>query len=633
MRPVYTAPGWWIAYDASVVSRPVLKRITALLIPSLVFVGLYLRALDYEFVWTDLGEIEQGSLVRRTDRILDAFSEPMHGDLDFRLAGVPQSFYRPLQVALVSLIHARHGATPRYYRAANLAIGAATALLFAAFAQLLFQRVELAVLAGLIFAVHPGGIEVYVWIAGLSSALANFFVVGSVLAAALALRADRPGPGAALVGLSAATFALGLASKEHAVVTPVLVLVCAASLGVLEPRGGRQPRGRRSFLSTTAGLLLVQGSIALAYVAWWRPRVLGSAFTGAPLIGGHLDLQWFSSAALVPRNLLWLVFPLHSTTSDVVRVVSSMADPMVWMGIVLAAVSLIGWFVLLRRGHVVAALGLAWVWIAYIPTSGVVPLLHARAERNLCLSIFGAALLWPAAIAPLLRMPGPSLRRAITVALAFLPVLVLAERAWARTPDWRSNLELFERDVSRDPLYREGMYQLGAALFEAGRAPEAKRHLEALLAIGPRFAGHWSYLRMPDSYELYCWINRAAGRAEDTVGLLDGRFGGRLVSAEAMPGFSFCVGLALEASDRFEEAIDLYTRLIPVGDPRARALFTVGIARCHATLGRLAQAKEWLTQVDSTGVRDPTLDSEIRTVRRLIRRASRPAGRRRTPSR
>ena len=50
-------------------------------------------------------------------------------------------------------------------------------------------------------------------------------------------------------------------------------------------------------------------------------------------------------------------------------------------------------------------------------------------------------------------------------------------------------------------------------------------------------------------------------------------------------------------------------------------------------LGRLVQAREWLAQVDQTGVRDPTLDSEIRTVRRLIRRASRPEGRRRTPSR
>ena len=622
-------------------SLPRIKPITALLIPSLVFLGLTLRALDYEFVWTDTGEIEQGTLVREPGRILDAFSEPMHDSLDFRLAGVKQSFYRPLQVALVSWIHARHGATPRYYRAANLAIGAATALLFAAFAHLLFRRVELSVLAGSIFAAHPGGIEVYVWIAGLSAALADFFVVGSVFAAALALRSERTGPGAALIGLSAVAFALGLASKEHAVVTPLLVLACAASLAVMDARVRSEPRWRRSFLWTGAILLLVQGSIALAYVAWWRPRVLGGAFTGAPLIGGHLDVQFLSSAALAPRNLLGLVFPLQSNTSDVVRVVSSMADPMVWLGIGLAVASLIGWFALLRRGHVVAALGLAWVWIAYFPTSGVVPLIHARAERNLCLSIFGAALLWPAAMAPLLRAQllraqllraqllraqTGRLRRAIALALAFLPVLVLAQRTSARIPDWRSNLELFGRDAARDPLYREGMYQFAAALFEAGRAPEAKQEIEELLELGPRFAGHWSFLRVQDAYELYCWINRAAGRPEDSVGLFDERFRGHLNALEGMPGFFFCTGMALESSHRYEEAIAIYTRLMSTGDPRARAYFALGIARCHARLGRIAEAREWLAEVDRAGVRDPGLDSDVRAARRLIRRAAQASG-------
>ena len=47
-----------------------------LLLPALVFTGLYLRALDYEFVWTDKGEIEQESLIRPPDQLLDAFQRP-----------------------------------------------------------------------------------------------------------------------------------------------------------------------------------------------------------------------------------------------------------------------------------------------------------------------------------------------------------------------------------------------------------------------------------------------------------------------------------------------------------------------------------------------------------------------------
>ena len=174
-------------------SRPSLRTALLLLFPALVFVAPYLRALDYEFVWTDTGEIEHGTLVRPMDQLADAFTEPMHGNLDFRLAGVAQSFYRPLQVVVVSVIQHRLGPKPRYYRAANLAIGVATVILFTAFALILFRRIPLAALAGLVFAAHPGGIEVYVWIAGLSAALADFFVVASVFAAVLALRAEAPG--------------------------------------------------------------------------------------------------------------------------------------------------------------------------------------------------------------------------------------------------------------------------------------------------------------------------------------------------------------------------------------------------------------------------------------------------------
>jgi tetratricopeptide (TPR) repeat protein len=573
-------------------ARPRLEA-ALLLLPALVFTGLYLRALDYEFVWTDKGEIEEGSLIRPPDQHLDAFRRPMHANLDFRLAGTRQSFYRPLQVALVSLIHEWQGKEPRYYRAAGLAVGAATAVLFTALAWLLFRRLGPAVLAGTILAVHPGGIEVYVWIAGLSAALADFFAVLSLLAAVLALRATRGGPRILLSLLSALALGLGLLSKEHAVVIPALVFACAVSLGVLEQRPSPEPRTqRRPPLWATAGaLLLVQGLLVLSYVVWWRPRVLGGVGAGAPPIGGSAETQLLSALALWPRSLGWLLLPLQSTTSDVVRVVTSALDPISWLGILLAAASLVAWFLFLRRGWAVAALALAWIWIAYLPTAGIVPLLHARAERNLCLSLFGVALLWPAVGTELVRMLRPCARRpvfalgrvrweagTVGVALAVLLVAVLAQRTWSRTPDWRSRLTLFERDVARDPLYREGKYQLAAALFEAERGAEAKQQLEALFAGSSQFEGWSSYLRLMDAYELYCVVNQTLGRPEDTVRFFDEKLGSNTRLTRSMPGFLFCSGHALEAVGRIEEALEIYSRLTRMdpASPPARARLGVG---------------------------------------------------------
>src|SRR5206468_6103310 len=145
--------------------------------------------------------------------------------------------------------------------------------------------------------------------------------------------------------------------------------------------------------------------------------------------------------------------PLHSTTSDAVRVVASGSDPLALAGIALAVGSALAWAACLRRGHAAAAAGLAWIWVAFLPTSGLTPLLHARAERNLFLSVFGAALLLGAALGALRRRGLPE---AICAALAAGLVFGLAQRSWARAPDWRSTTELFERDVAADPHHREG---------------------------------------------------------------------------------------------------------------------------------------------------------------------------------
>jgi tetratricopeptide (TPR) repeat protein len=601
---------------------PRLRSVLALMLPAVAFAALYLPSLDYEFVWTDAGEIEAGTLIRPVDGLLEAFVQPMHGNLDFRLAGVPQSFYRPLQVVLLSVVHDRHGAEPRWYRGLGLAFGAATAIAFTALAWTLFGRIAPALLAGTIFAVHPGGIEVYVWIAGLSAALADFFTVVSVLTAALALVAGGPGRRGALVSLSLVAFLLGLASKEHAVVTPALVLACALSLDVRDRgAGARRERARRA---TAAVLLLTQGIVAMAYVVWWRPHVLGGAFTGASLVGGSLQTHALTSLALWPRNLLWVFFPWQSTTSDVVRVVTSALDPMAWLGLLLAAGSAVAWLALLRRGQPVAALGLAWIWIAYLPTSGVVPLLHARAERNLCLSIFGAALLWPALGAPLLRALWPQAPRAVAAGLAAVVVLGLAERSHARIPDWRSDLALFGSDTARDPLYREGKYELAVALYEAGRSAEARAELEALLALGPAFAGHASYLRTSDVWEVYCIVNRSLGADADVVRFFDERFGGRTERADSLPGLFFCTAGALERVGRVAKALDIYTRLLQLGGERERVVFGVAIARCHAELGQYAEARRWLARSASPRLRDPAVAAEIRDVRRRIRRGTGP---------
>ncbi len=593
---------------------PPLRSLWVVLLPALLFAGLYARALDYEFVWTDVGEIEYGTLIRPLDGLLEAFWQPMHSRLDYRTPDVKQSYYRPLQVVLVSVVAHHSGKQPRAFRIVNLMLGVATAIVFTAFAAWAFGRVGPALVAGSIFAAHPGGIEVYVWIAGLSAALADFFVVASVFAAALALATSRRAPSLCLGVVSLLSLALALASKEHAAVTPALLLAL-----VLAMWGGRGSRPlRREWIR--AGLLVgAQGLLVLAYLGL-RPLVLGAAMARSPLIGGSLGSQIWSSLALWPRVVAWLLVPWQSTTSDAVRLVATPLDPGVGLGVALALGSAAAAFALWRRGHVMAAFALVWIWIAFLPTSGVVPLLHARAERNWCLSIFGVALLWPAVFAlarPTLPRRSPAMAVAMAAGLSLLAVIALAQRTWARTPDWRNEIVLFQRDTAHDPLYREGRYQLALALYARNRPLEAH---EALVELFDPYEGHWSYLRMANVYETLCLVNRAADRNRDTLELLEQTLLAEPQRVHSLPGFAFCGARALEEEGRVPEALDLYQRLLRETPPGSHAPFQVGIARCHARLGDRDEARAWLSRVDRARVQDRALEADIQQVRAMIRR-------------
>jgi len=172
------------------------SRRLLLLLPSLLFLGLQLRTVSYDFVWTDHTEIEHGTLIRPPAEFLLALVEPMHRGLDFRWEGVRQPYYRPLHAIAASLVHGAVGERPAAYRTVSLVAGTIAIAIFTAFAWMVVGRVGPALFAGLVAALHPAGIEVYVWISGMSQALSVLFVLSSFLAGLGG--AMGPGKGAAL---------------------------------------------------------------------------------------------------------------------------------------------------------------------------------------------------------------------------------------------------------------------------------------------------------------------------------------------------------------------------------------------------------------------------------------------------
>jgi tetratricopeptide (TPR) repeat protein len=205
-------------------------------------------------------------------------------------------------------------------------------------------------------------------------------------------------------------------------------------------------------------------------------------------------------------------------------------------------------------------------------------------------------------------------------------VLGLAQRSWVRTPDWRSDIALFERDLEHDPRFREGYYVLASALVRDERLEEARGRLEELRAVGARFAGLSSFLRVEDAFNLYCRVNLNLGRGPDTLPLFGDELRADSNDLPLMPHVYLCGARTLEEVGRVDEALAIFLRLRDLNPAAPDPTATVGIARCHARMARYPEAREWLGRVPPAALGESHLFGEVMDVRARIRRGDPDAG-------
>src|SRR5262245_12176897 len=129
------------------------------------------------------------------------------------LGSPAQALWRPLTVATFALQwNGPEAAGP--LRAVNVALHALTAVLLLLLARRLGLPGEAAVLAALLFAVHPVHAEAVAWVSGRAELLAAALVLASWL--------SYLAPGGLAAATCAACFGAALLCKENALVAPLL---------------------------------------------------------------------------------------------------------------------------------------------------------------------------------------------------------------------------------------------------------------------------------------------------------------------------------------------------------------------------------------------------------------------------
>jgi len=442
--------------------------------------------------------------------------------------------YRPLTTLSYALNWAVHGRWTPGFHAVNVALHALASLMVLAVARRLFraaaeagasapagawrvQRWERpALLAALLFALHPCHVEAIATIFGRTEPLSASFALGALWLALGWCEAPWRLPAAVLV-LSA-----GVLSKEIALVTPGLFLLAALAVpggaGLAAPPGLGTPGGRRAALQA--------GGVAAALSLSVIPYLLGKGTSLAALP----NARWFgdapgASVALTMSRVMgeyWriLAFPtfLGGDFAYAARLPTIHAPtPGFWVATAawLALLAAGAWLLLSRgprRAPLVGA-GILWTFAGLLPVMQIIPVGVLLAERLLYLPSAGFCLAVAACFerltadapapeaAPGRRKgkaaaaapPRPWWQPPPAVAHAGLGVVLalLAGRTVARTLDWRTSETVWESELEKAPREVVVNNNLAVAYSRRGEYRLARERLKVALEVSPAYWRAW----------------------------------------------------------------------------------------------------------------------------------------------
>ena len=151
---------------------------------------------------------------------------------------------------------------------------------------------------------------------------------------------------------------------------------------------------------------------------------------------------------------------------------------------------------------------------------------------------------------------------------------------------------MFASAIEREPAYREGYYLLAVDDHQQGRFEAADARLRILLDDPKRFAGTTSYLNWLAVYELACSNTLALGEHQRILEL-ERSAARRNAAIPRVPTFRTCVGQAVNALGRTEEALEIYRGVARDLGSATPPQLHVMITRNLIKLGRREEALEW----------------------------------------
>lgn len=574
--------------------RPFSPRIAhawAVIILGTIALAAFLNSLGNGFVLDDRGTIVENPFIRDLADLKTIFVIPYWREYSGDL------LYRPLVIVSYAINYAVGGLGPFGYHLVNILLHAGNSTLVYGLLSQLFRQRGLAMMVAAAFALHPIHTEAVANVSGRAELLAAAFVFVAWL---LFLQrepilnqdsGEGRGPLARfllLVG-SVLSFALGLLSKEHAIVLLGLLVLSDAfratqrlptcSLAILGRRFWRQlVTTYLPYLIVAAGYLLIR----VAVLGRLKGEDVGWIVN--PLAGADTLTRLLTAMRVSGRYLWLLLVPIRLSADysyNQVPLATSVFEPDVLLPILGAGAA--AW--ILRKRAPAVTFGFLVFLVALAPVSNILfPIGTIMAERLLYLPSFGFCVALAAVVA--MAVEGLADLRAarwlpsLAMAAFVLLLVFYGGKTFLRNQVWASDLSLWRATAATSPNSAKAHYNFGKRLGESGDLEGARYELEAALRIFPTW---W------DAQDNLGAILLMQGRLDEAIALHQEAI--RLEPRAPEPHYN--LGRAYEMKGLLPEARREFQQAAIYAPSRGSPYLYVGIGVFSFRQGELNEAERW----------------------------------------
>ncbi|MFC1631499.1 tetratricopeptide repeat protein [Candidatus Omnitrophota bacterium] len=540
---------------------------------------VYANSLDGKFIWDDGFLVKDNTHIRNPAYLSNLFKENIGAG-----AGEDFDFYRPLVMVSYMINYHFSGLEPRGYHLTNVLLHVLVALCLFWFLNVLYHDRILALIASVLFVIHPAHAESICYISGRSDPLFALFLLLSFIFYIKHLNTNNK----AFLFVTLASYALALLSKESSLIFPLLLLIYHRAF---------QKKVKISRFLSIVGLVCIYLGLRLTVLKFAELHIpaLSAIFQRIP---------GFSVAIITYLRLLILPFNLHMAYGEQLF---SFSDPQAILGY-FVVLALLGLALFRGRKNRLAFFAVFWFLITLLPGSNLYPLVFYAAEHFLYLPSIAFFLILAKGFTALLKKK--ELRIIAIVAViclsTFYAYLTIRQNDYWQEPIsfYKKTLEFepdnprvhtalgvaysdlgksqeaiaaYQKAIAVDPEYVQAYTKLGLAYREIGSQQEARALYEKAIEINPDYADAYNNLGIVYYYDL--------GKKEEAIALFQKAIQKNPFDA----ALYYNLGQVYQELGRYEPAIAVLEKAIKI-DPDKEETFYVNLGNMCNITGRTEQA-------------------------------------------